>query len=278
MAITEQDLGVGVRPTSAATLRLPARFYRLGTELDQPCVEAGFRYVDRTLELPLAQTALVLVDVWNMHYVASHVQRAHQITVDYLVPALQAARRSGMVVVHAPSPPVARRYPQWTRYADEQDGRPPSAAVPDWPPADFRSRRGDYAVFGRYQEPHIEAWKKPYEQMMIAGEVAPLPEEYVIATGNQLHRLLCDRGILHLIYAGFATNMCVPGRDYGMKAFRDRGYNLVLLRDCTTAIEFHDTVVEGLVTKLWTRDLELQGSCFSTTSDEFQKACAEAGG
>ena len=258
----------------AAVLKLPVRFYRVGTALDQPCVEEGFHYVERTFMLPLAQTALVLVDVWDMHYVASHFQRATGITHDFLVPALMAARRAGLTVVHAPSPPVAKRYPQWTRYAADQDLWPVSGPAPDWPPADFRARRGEFAEYGRDQEPHIEAWRKPYERMMIAPAVEPLPDEYVIATGGQLHRLLRDQGILHLVYVGFATNMCVPGRDYGMKAMRDRGYNPVLLRDCTTAIEFHDTVSDQLATKLWTRDLELQGSCFSATSADFRTACA----
>ena len=262
--------------TASPTLQLPVRFYRVGTELDQPCIEEGFHYAERKFALRLAQSALVLVDVWNMHYNASHFQRAMQITHDFLAPALAAARRAGLTVIHAPSPPVAKRYPQWTRYAADQDLWPASSPAPDWPPADFRARRGEYAEYGRYQEPHIEAWRKPYERMMIASAVEPLAGEYVIATGGQLHRLLRDRGIVHLIYAGFATNMCVPGRDYGMKAMRDRGYNLVLLRDCTTAIEFHDTVAEQLATKLWTRDLELQGSCFSATSADFQAACAAA--
>lgn len=264
--------------TPAAPLQLSVRFYRLGTELDVPCEEERFAYCERTLDLPLHQTALVLVDVWNMHYCASYLQRSHQITCDAIAPALAVARRIGMVVVHAPSPPVARRYPQWTRYADDADLFPVGTATPDWPPADFRARQNNYAAYGRYDEPHIAAWKEPYKHMLIASEVAPLPEEYVIATGNQLHRLLHDQGVVHLIYAGFATNFCLPGRDYGMKAFRNRGYNLVLLRDCTTAVEFHDTVSESLVTRLWTRDLEMQGSCFTATSAQFQDACTTAVG
>lgn len=43
--------------------------------------------------------------------------------------------------------------------------------------------------------------------------------------------------VLHLFFAGFATNICVEHRDYGMRAMQARGYNVILLRDGTTGIE-----------------------------------------
>jgi nicotinamidase-related amidase len=70
----------------------------------------------------------------------------------------------------------------------------------------------------------------------------PHPEDFVIATGDQLHRLCRANGIMHLVYGGFAANMCVPGRDYGTRAFATRGYTIILLRDGTTAIEAHTTL------------------------------------
>jgi hypothetical protein len=43
--------------------------------------------------------------------------------------------------------------------------------------------------------------------------------------------------------------MCVPGRDYGTRAMERRGYNVILLRDCTTAIEGHETIHDEWLTK-----------------------------
>ena len=48
-------------------------------------------------------------------------------------------------------------------------------------------------------------------------------DDYMISTGNHLQRLLKHKGILHLIYAGFATNHCIIFRDYGIKAMSRRG-------------------------------------------------------
>src|SRR5256885_16927364 len=90
---------------------------------------------------------------------------------------------------------------------------------------------------------------KPYvPELDLAPAVKPLPGEPVIHTGAQMHTLLTERRILHLFYAGFATNWCVIGRDYGICAMNDRGYNSILVRDATTGIEFHDTVESLMAT------------------------------
>ena len=67
--------------------------------------------------------------------------------------------------------------------------------------------------------------------------LAPVASDVVIANGEQLHKLCEARGVLHLFFVGFATNICVEHRDYGTRAMADRGYNVILLRDGTTGIE-----------------------------------------
>ena len=57
------------------------------------------------------------------------------------------------------------------------------------------------------------------------------------------------RGGLFLFYVGFAANMCVPFRDYGMRAMKDRGYEIILVEDCTTAIEVEDTADELILSR-----------------------------
>ena len=49
-------------------------------------------------------------------------------------------------------------------------------------------------------------------------------KEFVVATGEPLHELARQLGIMHLIYAGFATNWCILNRDYGMWAMAQRGF------------------------------------------------------
>ncbi len=111
--------------------------------------------------------------------------------------------------------------------------------------------------------------------MKIAEPVAPKQNDYVIISGSHLHKILKKLGILHLFYVGFATNMCLQHRDYGMRAMSERGYNLILIRDCTTALESHETLDNLLITRLFAHEIEMKYA-FSTDSARFVEACTHA--
>jgi nicotinamidase-related amidase len=252
-------------------LNIPCRYYRVYTDPDTPCVEQSFHHVERTLPVPVEQAALVLVDIWSTHYIDSWLARASDVTRTQIVPVLDAARQAGMLVIHGPSPSVAQRYAS----PPNSELRAPSTA-PDWPPSAFRNiyRSGEYAAFGRDPEPRLkEALERYVDELDIAEPARPRPGEPVIFTGAQMHALLAERRILHLFYAGFATNWCVLYRDYGMLAMSQLGYNLILIRDATTGVEFHDTVAGCTATEFQIREIETKYA-WSTTVDSFLKAVA----
>ena len=66
----------------------------------------------------------------------------------------------------------------------------------------------------------------------------------------ELHAACKARGLLHLIYAGFAR------RHYGLRAMRDRGYSPILLRDATSAIETRATIGSLSLTRAVILDIE----------------------
>lgn len=254
-------------------LKILAQRYRLCVDAGEKCLESKFGYVNQNLNLDVKETALILVDVWNLHYVDSWIARATEITKTKIVPATEAARKAGMTIIHAPSPKAAIKYAEWTRYAGDEELNPATQPSLDWPPEDFRKRTEEYAKYSRdiWKEPYMAPWKEIYKGLDISNLVKPKPGDFIIATGNQLHRLLRDRKILHLFYAGFATNMCLIYRDYGMRAMKGKGYNLILLRDATTAVETHDTVANLLTTKVYVQQIELYA--YSVTTEDFIKAC-----
>jgi nicotinamidase-related amidase len=232
-----------------STIALTCRYCRLGWDAGAPPREESLSLAEQAFALPAEQCALVLVDCWDNHYIRSHLERTNRIVIERIAPVIRACRGAGVPIIHAPSPPTAQKYPQWTAYASDVElGFAPPAEAPDWPPPDFCSRTGGYAGFGKPSEPAIEEEIRaelPFQKIVEA--IAPQEGDFVVATGEQLHRLLRHRGGLHLLYAGFAANMCVPGRDYGTRAMQRRGYNVILLRDCTTAIEGPGTVeTQGL--------------------------------
>ncbi len=253
-------------------LDLRVRYFQDSTPADVRCRETEFVRREFEMPLPIDETALVLVDLWNVHFIESWIERAKQVTVDCVVPVIDAARKTGMTIVHAPSPSVAAQYPQLERH------NPPQPSTPNtWPPSEFRSRSGDYNIYRgpRSQPPGIGIhWNKLASQLSMSPAIDIKEDEFVIATGQQLHELMEERGILHLLYAGFATNWCVLGRDYGIRSMSRYGYNIILLRDATTGVEFPDTYENLFTTEIAIREVEQQYGFSASNADFFKAADA----
>jgi nicotinamidase-related amidase len=199
-----------------------------------------------------------------------------RIVEEKLAPVTQACRKAGVAVVHAPSPQTAAKYSQWVRYAGDETLFGGECSSPAWPPSDFRRRTGDYAAFKIPKESRLTMLKRQQERRILPA-LSPQPNDYVIATGEQLHRLCRHQQLLHLIYAGFAANVCVLYRDYGTRAMAQRGYNVILLRDGTCAIESADTLQEERLLQAAILGIEMfVGS--STTSQALLQACYSVSG
>ena len=255
-----------------AELKLQVRYQRHAVDEGVRYSEDNFERASADWTLKSEQAALVMVDCWDRHPIVTHQERAERICNELIAPVAQACREAGVTVVHAPSPGQAKLYPQWTRYASDTElfgGGEQSV----WPPAEFRSKEGEWAQFAKMPEPVLKRWiDEELPGRRIISVLEPQPDDFVVATGDQLHRLCRHRGILHLFYCGFAANMCVPGRDYGMRAMRRRGYNIILLRDCTSAIEVRSTYPEMALTEASILEVEMTLG-FTTTAEELQRAC-----
>ena len=222
-------------------------------------------------EIRLDRAALVLVDVWDCHYLTGPEKRAEEIVRERLAPLAEACREAGVTVVHAPAREAAVKYEKWLVYAgdDELFGDESCQIDEAWPPKDFRLRQEEHAGLAKpyASGPLLETINRNDRERRILADIEPKDGDFVVASGAQLHRLCRHLGLLHLFYAGFNTNMCVLYRDYGLRAMARRGYNCVLVRDCTTGIEASETV-EGLrLTEAAIWDVEMLHG-FSVTSEE----------
>ena len=122
-------------------------------------------------------------------------------------------------------------------------------AAPFATAADYTLKFGHLANEEHIWNKAAERFKEIIEKRSIVPEVEPRDGDCVIFDGAQLHGVLAERRVHTLLYAGFAANMCVPHRDYGMRAMGKRGYDVVLIEDCTTAIEVADTLEGMALTK-----------------------------
>jgi nicotinamidase-related amidase len=259
------------------TIDLPARYYRHVPDPDAPNDETGLRHEERPLPLPARRTALVLVDCWNDHSNDGVLDRTRDVMDEHLVPTVAAVREAGLPVVHCPSPAVAPNYPD--RRVDSAAGANDDADAPDWPPAAVRERRGEAAFLAKREdeaarEARHDAWP-PWDA--IYGPLEPAVDEPVVATGAELREWCRRTGRWCLLYAGFHANVCVEHRDYGVRAMADRGYGIVLLRDCTTGIESHDTLEGMWHTRTAIRNVEVQVG-WSATGAALRDALPPAGG
>ncbi len=235
--------------------------------------ETDFQHNTLHWTLPIGEIALVMVDVWSDHYVTSHLQRGRDITLECIRPVLESFRKIGATVIHAPSPACAKKYPRWTQFAGDNEVKgAPAKGQDDWPPAEFRSKSGEYEKWTRPKEPKDQVFEDIIENRRIIPEVEPQDGDFVIVNGDQLHRLLSHRKILHLFYVGFAANMCVPFRDYGTRAMNNRGYGIILIRDCTSAIEVADTAEDLLLSRAAVIDTELNIG-YTVSSSDLVAAC-----
>lgn len=65
--------------------------------------ERDNRYVDGVVNFEPATSALLLIDVWAHHPNEGWMARADQNIREFLAPAVEAARNSGLTIIHAPT-------------------------------------------------------------------------------------------------------------------------------------------------------------------------------
>lgn len=245
------------------SLRVRPRYHRWHVDPGVDWLEINTRYAMLDWTIPLPQAALVLVDVWQRHYIKDAEARAEAIISEKLVPLLAACRKAGMAVIHAPSPGVAKSHPNWVRLVSESEME---RKLDDWPPPQFRNKGGTYEAYRRPHEPRA-AERRNLPSLRIHPKVQPLAKEPVVATGEELHRYCKQHGVLFLLFAGFNTNCCIILRDYGTIQMSQRGYEVVLIRDCTTGMESRETQPTLSQTRNAILQLEMFGQ-YSVASDE----------
>lgn len=106
-------------------------------------------------------------------------------------------------------------------------------------------------------------------------QIKPLPNEYIVVGDNydlaELNKSLKNYGITTLLYAGYASNMCITHRPIGILNMYQFGYEIILVRDCTIAFESPETLNGEWTNKAAIYKVELQWGS-TTTLDNLQKA------
>jgi nicotinamidase-related amidase len=270
-------------------MRLAVQFHRIGRIYGpgMPSVEDE-GLVERTLELEVRRTALVSVHCWNVGEPdgpypieegtrcpgtpADWVAIAHGIIRDRIRPVVQAARLSEMPVFHLAQSGYARKYPQYAAIAADPDLQEPEGLKVEG----CVRRRDPRAKWDDQYGPEFPGpvWVTHPDTFDIAKNVRPIDNEPVFLTGVQLNGLCRRNDIDTLIYVGFMADLCLVNISGAIREMTNRfGYRCIVLRDCTTAYEYADTVNGQWMTRTAIRSIEADGG-YSATSDAFIAALA----
>jgi nicotinamidase-related amidase len=256
-------------------LRLKGRYYRT-----IPIDSAG--YAEEKLELEAERTAFVSLHCWDIgcpggppidpdfcvgmgHRVS--LEEAYRIMRDYIRPAMDAARAAGLAVLHVQAESIAALYPQW--YTCDADAPPPPGSGA--PAAEAIPGHRDAILFRSHGQDYMT--RSGLATMDIAKVVAALPDEPVVHQSSQFDRMLRRRGIVNLIYTGFATDMCILNAPGGIGPMFSLGYRVLLVREATLGVECPDTIEDRIATRWGMRFIETHWGD-TIGFDEFMAECA----
>ena len=268
-----------------AEIRMQVRYRRM-MKVSHPNHESNFLTDEKTISLPVEQTGFVLVDLWDCASVpeelkpggTSFCERAGEITSTRIEPALEAARRIGLTVIHAPTSYVARKYPDFLQRSEVlvTDPAAPPAARQTWPPVEARQAWGREMEEARYGDYSPAEHRLREAGTTIPGEAFPAEGDWVIGSSQQMRAVCSHQRLLNLIYVGFATNMCLLYKPGALWEMSRLGYRCVVLRDCTTAVESGDTYDGLWMTRTFVDWFEMFALAYTARSDDFVSACDRA--
>ena len=251
-------------------LRLTSRYYRT-----IPIDQTG--YETEIVELDPKRTALIGMHCWNIgceggpdidpNYCVGmgfyeSFREADRIMRECIRPAMDAARKAGVLVCHVESPTIGAKRPEAQKDIDPPEkSQPIEEVVPGW--RKEMEDRFHGRDFGK---------DSPYARMDRAEIVAPLAGEPFVYQTRQFHRILRRHGIENLIYTGFATDMCILRSPGGIEQMAPYSYRIFLARDATFGVECPDTFKERLATRWALRYFETHYGD-TILIDDFIRAC-----
>ncbi len=194
------------------------------------------RPIRHDLIWPVASTAIIICDMWDNHYCQSSARRLAMM-VPRMNEVLKAARRAGVMIIHAPSGTmdVYKNTPFRRRMTDAKPATPPEP-IGKWCYLDRKREAGlpiddvtepcDDAVVGE----RVRRYNRQHEGIEIAAY------DGISDSGQEIYNFCEKEGIGNIALMGVHANMCVLGRSFGIRQMTRIGRQVVLVRDLTDAM------------------------------------------
>ena len=189
----------------------------------------------------LHRTALVSMHAWDTgtrteysgwHRAVEYIPRADRIVETSLGPLLDAFRAADAPRIHVTG---GGDYPKrCAGYRSSAEATQFEPLPPDSHVDALHAFRREHVFTGLHNEADV---RRGFARIDFPDRVRPLGEEPVVEDAPSLDAWCRERGVRHLIYAGFALNWCLLMSPGGMIDMVRRGYVCSAVRDATTSVE-----------------------------------------
>jgi nicotinamidase-related amidase len=227
LAIRAADAQFPNRPKVPGTLLLTARG------------RTGQQASEKQLRWEVAQTAIIICDMWDTHTCNMSAQRVGAMA-PRMNQVISVARSLGVMIIHAPSDtmkyyegaPQRRRMQQAPKAASPIQilNRCPRDAADerDWPIDDTPNDCDD---------PIVKEWKGPgWPWTRENPAIDVVGYDGVSDNAQEIYNFCKQENITNIALMGVHTNICILNRGFGLRQLKQLGFHAVLVRDLTDSM------------------------------------------
>lgn len=196
------------------------------------------RVTERVLRWEVAQTAIIICDMWDTHTCNLSAQRVSAMA-PRMNQVINAARSLGVMIVHAPSDTM--KFYEGTpgrlrmqRAPMAASSTPVLARCPR-EPMESRNFPIDDAE-GGCDDPVVKDWTGPYPWTRQHPAIDIIGFDGVSDNGQEIYNFCKQEGISNIALMGVHTNICILNRGFGIRQMTRLGFQVVLVRDLTDAM------------------------------------------
>ena len=216
------------RPKVPGTIALRAR----SRSAEPP---GSVRVSERALRWEVAQTAIIICDMWDTHTCSLSAQRVAAMAprMNHVV---NASRSLGVMIIHAPSDTM-KHYEGTPQRLRMQRAPVASSSTPILTrcPRDSAEERNfpidDTA--GGCDDPILKNWTGPYPWTREHPALDVVGFDGVSDNGQEIYNFCKQEGITNVALMGVHTNICILNRSFGIRQITRLGFQVVLVRDLT---------------------------------------------
>lgn len=176
-------------------------------------------------EVPAAEVAVIVCDMWDKHWCSGANRRCDAIA-QKMNPVLTALRDRGVQIVHAPSECMGFYAGTTQRLRAQMAPSAPKAEevdLPAEPPLPIDDSSGGCDT----DDAMYLAWTRQTPRLDVG------PFDAVSDNGDEVYNLLRQLGVKYVLMMGVHTNMCVLNRAFAIRSMTRKGMKCVLVRDLT---------------------------------------------